>query len=581
MKAPTGGAIVNRTFFKGGRFMARAFQSVRAVADALRQLSRRPQNTSETITPETANTKYDPEKIDVTFHQPERLTLGKLKNIENTYNLSTKDRLSTYAEQPKDATGPEHPYEANVEHIARFVDAVSKKKLSDAGLLRVMQDDKHAPEEKIVHLVTHLQRDHQTAQKVGWYGEHMNTLDKYLHDYYGWGKLRPDGKELEGKHDPATHHPELVLFKALIAATSASQTPVDNLGSTLRMWNAGQEAGDPILNAPHFNTGALNKFLATLPEEAKTKESIGNTPAEHAKWYAKYVHGTPYTGQGSTPYASRTARIVIAEDEKDPKHGLLLDYSQGDKVVKNKEARNFKPRDGLKVVKVDLPLVKDGSIRAKGWSRYGTMTAASLTKLQALVRSFSAEGKSQKDVYADAARWLLTEHTPEEFDARLKAANINNTVNSKKVYAKGFLDKETNEPIPGSYIFGPKFGSFLLNLHANAPETRFTMGKYLTADKWWTRLFHRYLGKLWDQGIKEQPSARIRPIMRKVVQRVTEKTGHQVSPAELQADLWYYEQNLYRMLGAKSAESWSYADAANQFLNPDSSYYISKPRTEK
>lgn len=172
--------------------------------------------------------------------------------------------------------------------------------------------------------------------------------------------------------------------------------------------------------------------------------------------------------------------------------------------------------------------------------------------------------------------------------------------------------------------FGPKLGAFYANL----------MGShgYLTMDRWWSRTFNRYRGNLLpsvsatnlkafkemlgdpnmsdqdalvragqfresyeDKGFKngtplekkgntlykqayeninDSPfNSSDRTFMIRVVERVRRNiaaTGEDLSVADIQAILWYYEKRLYGELGAKQSKDISYEEAVRQLLaQPD------------
>lgn len=169
-------------------------------------------------------------------------------------------------------------------------------------------------------------------------------------------------------------------------------------------------------------------------------------------------------------------------------------------------------------------------------------------------------------------------------------------------------------------ILGPKLGSFYANL----------MGKsgYLTMDRWWNRTFNRYRGVIADQptrqgldrfkellGNKSMPdeeamtraeayaqeygrrdfkdgteiekaantiykaaalelldapkNAGERSFMIDTVKQAQAKLAEQgidITVADIQAALWYYEKRLYAQLGAKDSADASYEDIAREFI---------------
>jgi hypothetical protein len=155
---------------------------------------------------------------------------------------------------------------------------------------------------------------------------------------------------------------------------------------------------------------------------------------------------------------------------------------------------------------------------------------------------------------AGASEWLQTKHPVSEL---------------KQYYPK--VKGKATDMRYGSYIFGEKVGAFGANLNGIHTE--------LTADKWWSRSWNRWMGTLMDRDsagnlrtndegdimLQDAPRNQTeRNLMREAAARVAGDMGLTVS--ELQAVFWYAEQRLYRTLGIEGATSISYADAAQARL---------------
>lgn len=507
------------------------------------------------------------------------ITLGQLKRIEDTHGLPAAARLSPHVK----SAGDDHPFTAGVDHIANFFDALGKHTLSKGALASVLSDPRRFPEEKLVHLVSHMGhelKDFRGASKTqgnDWYGEKVNVMDRALHHIYSsgasdphWGTLDSRG-ELVGKHNAAEHHPSMVLFKSLVAATSASQTPVKNLLTSYRMWNAGKKANpdNPIAGLPLYNHQALQEWRDKLDRENNTGVPLPPKDLEgKAKWYAKYVH--PHraklkTPQGIVGSSSVPAQILVHDRDTHPHHGLLVRAQVAGKWVNNAKAKAAARSSTAKLVNVDLPRTDaNGQFVPKGWTVRGKGVADQVEKIQALVRHFTVPGGTTLQAYKDAAKYLLSDHADAEVNALSKASG-GRIPDAKRHRANTFLSPD--ERVPGSFMFGPKFGPFLLNLHMNSDATREPFGAHLTADKWWTRLWNRYLGRLVGTGgIQESPhGATERAAMREAAQRAAKIAGVG-SVAELQADLWYYEQALWRMFGGEKMDSYDFAHGAEAIL---------------
>lgn len=599
VQAPAGGMVVNNQYAEGGQFVARAFQRIRDVVKKRWKLDRHqaeeglPAWVTEHITPHDDRVASSPEDNP---HRPVmsvpallagerpgpegRLTLGQLKRIEDAHGLPASERLSPHVAGA--AGQDDRPFTASVERIATFFQSLGKHRLSDHALKTVLRDPNRQPQEKIAHLVSHLGHelaDYRGASKANgneWYGEKVNHMDRVLHSIFAsgasdpmWGTLDSRG-ELKGKHDPAAHHPAMVLFKALIAGTSAGQNPIKNLLTAYHVWQKGRKANpeNPIAGMPMNQHEYLSDWWKKL-EEANGAP-VPQPPIDwngKAAWYAKYVY--PYRQQlsareGQVGYSSVPAQIIVHNRDDHPHHGVLVSAQERGRWVRNRKAPS---RTSGRTILVDLPRHNaDGSVKAKAWAKISP--EPQIKKLQALVAHFGGPGKSTLETYRDAARWLLTEHTSQEIDALSKATG--GRVPSAARHRSGtFLTP--HDLVPGSFMFGPKFGPFMLNLHMNSPETREPFGKHLTADKWWTRLWNRYTNRLLDIGrrkpqakdINEAPAGMTERKAMADAARTAAKAAGVGSVAELQADLWYYEQALWRMFGGEKMDSYDFAHAAD------------------
>lgn len=157
---------------------------------------------------------------------------------------------------------------------------------------------------------------------------------------------------------------------------------------------------------------------------------------------------------------------------------------------------------------------------------------------------------------AGAVEWLRTKHPVSEL---------------KQYY--GDVPGKAGEQRYGAYILGEKVGSFGSNLNGIHTE--------LTADKWWSRTWNRWMGTMMDTDkegnvrfgddgnplLQDAPRNETeRNLMRETATKVADELGLKVS--ELQAILWYAEQRLYRFYGI-DASSVSYADAARKQFGGD------------
>lgn len=175
-----------------------------------------------------------------------------------------------------------------------------------------------------------------------------------------------------------------------------------------------------------------------------------------------------------------------------------------------------------------------------GWARdRSRIVEGQLNKLTGMVQDLGVKG---------VVKFLNTKHPVEVFKQR----TINGDV-LRKVRAAGEAF--------GSYIFGPKIGAFYQNLNGINDE--------LTADTWFARSWNRWMGTGIDENgdVVETPADNHeREVMHKALSEMSrlfqERHGLELSVADLQAVLWYYEQQLWQHHGQKGVASTSYGYAA-------------------
>jgi hypothetical protein len=209
----------------------------------------------------------------------------------------------------------------------------------------------------------------------------------------------------------------------------------------------------------------------------------------------------------------------------------------------------------------------------KGWTSRAKPVAANITALNRLRERFKSE--SDPEGLDGAFHWLELKHPVEELMEIRGGKELNPATET--------YPRKGKSPLAyGAMIFGPKGGSFFLNLTGNMEP--------LTADMWFTRSWGRYMGRVtevasdvgtknaraghatiprseWPKVVTERPlgdpAASQRPAMReaiKIVSReVSKAMGRKVTTAECQAALWYYEQNLWAVMGADTL-GYSYMD---------------------
>ena len=195
----------------------------------------------------------------------------------------------------------------------------------------------------------------------------------------------------------------------------------------------------------------------------------------------------------------------------------------------------------MRTGKMDLEAPAPGStiedIPNAGFGRRGPNVAKSLRVMQHLLDKFGEEK------FAD---WWLSPHSMRELIALRQEAGLGS---SKPGGIGGSLD----DMFLGSMIIGDKTGKFSMNINGFEAPTK---------DIWFTRMVRRLegtfktKGKLPDGSEMGQPkNLADREAMEAFVldiQGVLKKEGIDLSKQDIQAILWYREQNLYTDLGVSS-----------------------------
>ena len=189
--------------------------------------------------------------------------------------------------------------------------------------------------------------------------------------------------------------------------------------------------------------------------------------------------------------------------------------------------------------------LKAGYPKPAGFTARGNIVAQQLTKIE---KVYEAVGK-------DINKLIEFFENPQ-------------SVSELRKYNKGVPDIDGNVrkvavgKRNGAFIFGEKIGAFYQNMIG--------IGDTITMDLWWSRTWNRYMGTMLStvdnkKVIQETPRTdRERDVMRKAVTLAAKKLNLDVS--ELQAVIWYFEQELWTKAGNVSP-SFSYVTATDALNN--------------
>ncbi len=148
---------------------------------------------------------------------------------------------------------------------------------------------------------------------------------------------------------------------------------------------------------------------------------------------------------------------------------------------------------------------------------------------------------------AGTAAWLRGEHSVKELnEARETYSDMGPGVDGKMTETK-----------VGFRAFGPKVGPFVMNIHGRNEET---------VDRWMTRTWNRYFGKMTgpDGKIIDSPTEAERVKIKRFLKAVGSTTD--LKSHQAQAVLWFFEQRLFNKLGT-GAKSYGFSDGAKKYAD--------------
>ena len=344
--------------------------------------------------------------------------------------------------------------------------------------------------------------------------------------------------------------------------------PVKSEGEMMTRFlnNVYEEAGF-YLNQKDARTGGITWYTEDI-QEAKQKMGIifpalqgeamgsigtallailspGNSPIGNMTTLAAVLRNTPIDQQRSGNFSRNWAGDKMSFVDKKGRSvasGRVVKETKTHFIVQGVDAlgRDSKYRNGqnfrVKIAKKDM---KAGYPKPTGYTTRGKIVAKQLDKIQALFERFKTPEAVVKFLTTDQPIEVLREFNKSVPDTKGKV-NKNPAPGRRK----------------GAYILGEKVGSFFLNMEG--------LGESLTSDLWFNRTWNRYAGTMIDtvsgkENIVEVPrSESERRLQNEAVTEAATELG--LTTAELQATMWYFEQELWRSMGA-NARSENYAMA--------------------
>jgi len=328
-----------------------------------------------------------------------------------------------------------------------------------------------------------------------------------------------------------------------LAGLNSTRLMGEPVNSTPGLFGANRAAPGSVLKEEVARI--LNDWTKKLAGTAKSRESeklqraiaAGTPEIEYQlqqkdsgkQWYKEDIAKMEATMRKLHPSLKKAENMTIFK-------ALLAITSQG-----NNPFVNLKHADPIYSHWVETGTILKKQPNGKNWpGTLGENYSLPLTRLSALIEQYGVKG---------AAKWLLTKHTVEAINGFSESLGLRGNVKGK------MADEHF-----GFEIFGPKIGVFALNQHG--------IQEKVTKDMWFSRTWNRWMGTMLDKGeIVDAPRTDAeREVMDAAVRNLSTASG--IEPMEVQAVLWYYEQQLWRAHGAK-ANSGSYSVSAQRVLNGD------------
>ena len=341
--------------------------------------------------------------------------------------------------------------------------------------------------------------------------------------------------------------------------------------------NVYEEVGYYLFSKPDARSAGLTWYIEDMVEfENKVKVIIPELSNE--KQYKLFLSILAFTSSGTNPNQNLSYAYNLWNNSNDPKN---FDFSKdwGDKklsfvdkkgkavasgVIVKETAKEYtvelvdslgRPevdsKGNKKYEKISKASMKPGYPKPTGYTNRGKIIVGQLEKLEKLYSDL-------KSIDA-VVEWLETPHSIAELRKYNEAVPDVNGKGPGKTNKKYDPSKNADGERNGAFIFGEKIGSFYQNMIG--------IGETITMDLWWSRTWNRYMGTMinttsGNKEIQEVPrSDRERNIMREAVKMVAEDLNLQVS--ELQAAIWYFEQELWTKSG-NASPSYSYVTAIDE-----------------
>lgn len=270
--------------------------------------------------------------------------------------------------------------------------------------------------------------------------------------------------------------------------------------------------------------------LAARAAEDEVRYQLGQAVSGKG-WYDSDVQKTFEIASGIPGLED----LATSEADRVIMSAIMAPTSIGQPVTANTRAaiaamRQYK-RTGEIPTEPPAPGTVTEGIQNAGWGLKQQSAAAGMRVINHLLKKFGPEG------FAD---WWLSPHTLKELKELRKEAGFSGDNPS------GLSGGDKSMHL-GAMILGDKTGRFSLNINGYEGTTK---------DVWFSRSYNRYFGNMFDnkgEVVGGPRNATERRRMEEFTRNLRTRLEDQgLSEQDIQAILWYYEQNLMTDLGVMS-----------------------------
>lgn len=432
--------------------------------------------------------------------------------------------------EASDALRDERKEKSKVLDIAQTVESWAKSKLTSESSA---EDRIQRFYDDAIQELRYFLGEHDYDSGLDWYTKKVDEYRAKLHDA---SRIAIEKGEMPKENDLRDEN-NMKLFAAVLSLSSLGVNPKENVPAAFNIWKKFDRQN--------------GVFVKYQPGQVSIRTNIKNSAGYEAP-SGKIVRETSNAIILQDKYGKE---IKVLKKDIAEQYEVVYKNKDGEEVKKvfrkvKKNPTNTVYRSGKSEIKINNENIiseeqTDTGVLSKGWTTRGNIVEVNLSRLEKVIQD---QGSIE-----NAIKWLDNKH------AIVDLRNYNSSV-PDILGKKGKKDPQGERT--GAFILGEKLGSFYQNVTGIPSE--------LTMDLWWSRTWNRMMGTLITEGkkgklfIQETPRTDVeRNIMREAANRLAKDLGLQVH--ELQATLWYMEQQLYKNMGA-SVESYSFVDGVNKIL---------------